>query len=691
MAFLRFRLEAANRPPAPVPIAAAVSRPRPRGQDGNVQHHSRPGIGPQAVSDEKQPPICDGELPGGCLRCLRRNKECILYPPSQIASVENPTTRAASRSSSPKLHAQQPHSGTAFFDRQGAGERHELDDDLDMDAPATFQGEPTNATWSSHPLSCSRSEQFGRMMNSILSPEIAEQIFHEYVDNFAPKCPVVMFPTGTTAALVRETKPLLFLSIISIASAGYCSAAQQRDLTVKAKFYLANRAIVRGEKSLELVQALQVAAFWYRAPDDYKQMNLSQLASIATTMAIDLGLDTLEASKPAGTAEELWDRVEAQRAWLGCLLLSASLSLILRRPNSLAWSPQYDDYVADLRRAKVSPTDELLCTIVTTESICHAIHKELFLSDPVSSVCLSDSKISIEVQKHKSQIESLPLNQISSLDKSLVEFGSFASLLYLHEPILHVNDNIVEFKAPFSVKSLETCNFIDTHDFDPSFLFMLRTIIRAAQGLLDCFLRLSTSDMMALPPHIYGGRVIYAMILLLKVQRAITLSGRAISECVTSDELRIEMYLEHLVRVSKRLIAEDDRSALSRAFLFMPQLMQWWHSYQTKTLPRSDETEMTEGLSFRTGDGPLSPAAQTPRATVCVPSTHTQTPIITHLEPMDGLGQSDALTQPTKASDDPNVHNEGPEFEPYQHELASDSWFWEFFNVDMLHQNDHSS
>ncbi|KAE8360399.1 hypothetical protein BDV27DRAFT_41417 [Aspergillus caelatus] len=529
------------------------------------------------------------------------------------------------------------------------------------------------------------------MMNSVVNPKIAEQIFHQYVDNFAPKCPVVMFPTGTTAALVRETKPLLFLSIISIASAGYCTPAQQRDLTVKAKFHVADRAIVSGEKSLELVQALQVAAFWYRAPDDYKQMNLSQLASIATTMAIDLGLDTIDTSKPASTAEELWDQVEAQRAWLGCLLLSGSLSLILRRPTSLAWSAQYDDYVADLRRAKVSPTDEFFCTIVTTESICHAINKELFLSDPVSSVFLSDPKISTEVQKHKSQIESLPLNQISSIDKSLVEFGSFASLLYLHEPILHVNDNIVEFKAPFSLKSLETCNFIDTHVFDPSFLFMLRTTIRAAQGLLDCFLRLSTSDMIALPPHIYGGRVIYAMILLLKVQKAITLSRREISEWVTSSELRIEMYLEHLVLVSKRLITKDERSALSRAFLFMPQLKQWWHSYKTKTLPRSDGTEMTERRPFRTADGPLSPAVPAPRATVCVPSTHTQTPTITHLEPMDGLGQSDTLTQPAKASDYPLIHNEGTEFEPYQRELASDSWFWEFFNVDMLHQNGHPS
>lgn len=132
-----------------------------------------------------------------------------------------------------------------------------------------------------------------------------------------------MFPSGTTATHVRETKPLLFLSILSIASVGCCTVAEQRDLAIEVRVYLADKAVVQGEKSIELVQALQVASFWYRAPDDYQQMNLNQLASITTTMAIDLGLDKIEVSKPAGRALDTWDRMEARRAWLGCFLLSA--------------------------------------------------------------------------------------------------------------------------------------------------------------------------------------------------------------------------------------------------------------------------------------------------------------------------------------------------------------------------------
>ena len=81
---------------------------------------------------------------------------------------------------------------------------------------------------------------------------------------------------------------------------------------------------MKGEKSLELIQALQVISLWYRAPEDYTQMNQNQLASAALTMAIDLGLDRLKSSQSSpGLFIHTWGRTEAQRAWLGCFLLSA--------------------------------------------------------------------------------------------------------------------------------------------------------------------------------------------------------------------------------------------------------------------------------------------------------------------------------------------------------------------------------
>lgn len=84
---------------------------------------------------------------GGCLRCLQQNKQCTLYLPSQIASVETSTTLAASRSFSPQLHAQQSQSRTPLFDHHCTEGRLEIDSNLDMDVSPNFQREATQATF----------------------------------------------------------------------------------------------------------------------------------------------------------------------------------------------------------------------------------------------------------------------------------------------------------------------------------------------------------------------------------------------------------------------------------------------------------------------------------------------------------------------------------------------------------------
>lgn len=180
-----------------------------------------------------------------------------------------------------------------------------------------------------HQLSETKRHQLDCKVDAFFSRRGAEQVFHRYIEEFAPKCPVVVFPPGTTAEIARKEKPLLFLSIMSVASAGNCAIDQQRQLAIEVRNLLVESAIMKGEKSLELIQALHVTSLWYRAPENYTQMNQNQLASAALTMAIDLGLDRIESSKssPDGPART-WSRMEAQRSWLGCFLLSARYFVI---------------------------------------------------------------------------------------------------------------------------------------------------------------------------------------------------------------------------------------------------------------------------------------------------------------------------------------------------------------------------
>ncbi|KAJ5097752.1 hypothetical protein N7456_008473 [Penicillium angulare] len=168
-------------------------------------------------------------------------------------------------------------------------------------------------------------EKAERMIDEYFDVRSAELIFHHYTGRLMPTCPVVIFSPETTASIARNTKPLLFMAIISVAAAGQCTPDHHRKFALEARNFLAGLAIFEGEKSLQLIQALLVVSFWYRAPENYARTNQNQLVSVTLSIAIDIGLDRVEESSSPQTADDQWNRAEAQRTWLACFLLSSSL------------------------------------------------------------------------------------------------------------------------------------------------------------------------------------------------------------------------------------------------------------------------------------------------------------------------------------------------------------------------------
>ena len=171
----------------------------------------------------------------------------------------------------------------------------------------------------------------------ILSSEVASGLFERYVHEMVPRFPAVVFPKGTTAAEIRKTKPTLFLAIISVA-AGTPYADLQKTLTKEVMRVLANRIICNGEKSVEMIQALQVVTVWYSPPEHYGELKFYQLIHMAAVMAIDLGLGKRPRhhKKPKHAAGGFWkehawrrvplfdtESVEARRTWLTCYFMCA--------------------------------------------------------------------------------------------------------------------------------------------------------------------------------------------------------------------------------------------------------------------------------------------------------------------------------------------------------------------------------
>lgn len=164
----------------------------------------------------------------------------------------------------------------------------------------------------------------------LIDTETATKAFNRYVNEVAPVMPLVVFPSGTTMAEVRRTKPLLFLAILAVAIGPFRSDIQPA-LTNEVHRNFAERIIIRGEKSLEIVQAILVMTVWYAPPDHYEELKFYQLIHIAAVMAMDLGMNrrTKTTTKPFGMWKELMgkkmssldpDSPETRRAWMGCYL-----------------------------------------------------------------------------------------------------------------------------------------------------------------------------------------------------------------------------------------------------------------------------------------------------------------------------------------------------------------------------------
>jgi hypothetical protein len=86
-------------------------------------------------------------------------------------------------------------------------------------------------------------------------------IFH---DRLAVQIPFVVIPREMTAEELRTKRPLVYMAIMMAAS--YKDTATQGDLGKRILQYIAEHVIIKGEKSMDLLQGLLIYIFWFSRP-----------------------------------------------------------------------------------------------------------------------------------------------------------------------------------------------------------------------------------------------------------------------------------------------------------------------------------------------------------------------------------------------------------------------------------------
>jgi hypothetical protein len=260
----------------------------------------------------------------------------------------------------------------------------------------------------------------------VLNMERANELYTRYTTLMCPHLPGVVFPPEMTAAQLRATKPILFMAVMAAASSEIPNL--QRTLTRELMQLFGDKIIVNGNKSLELVQALQVATVWYWPPERFEELKFYQLTHVAAVMAIELGLGRKKAAR-GGFKRHMssaWPdhplkkppppdptTLEARRAWLTCYFMAVNTSMALHRPNLIRWTPFVDECIDVLESSPdAAPTDKYLCQLVWTHRLAEEISVNFSMDDQSLTPNLAEARTQnllrgFELQLKK-RIETIP-------------------------------------------------------------------------------------------------------------------------------------------------------------------------------------------------------------------------------------------------------------------------------------------
>ena len=177
------------------------------------------------------------------------------------------------------------------------------------------------ATWIGGPDTAASVDAVDRR---VLDVTTAYLIFRRYQFEMSQYFPIVTFPSTTKPEYIRRTKPILFHTILAVAAAPIRPDLQHL-LIDEITQILADRVMYRGEKSIELVQALLVMVIFYHRPKDPKPLTFLQIAYAGAIMALDLGLAKTPPRKgtDALVSGPTTTEAEIRRTWLGCYYVCA--------------------------------------------------------------------------------------------------------------------------------------------------------------------------------------------------------------------------------------------------------------------------------------------------------------------------------------------------------------------------------
>ncbi|KAK3323778.1 hypothetical protein B0T19DRAFT_213497 [Cercophora scortea] len=309
---------------------------------------------------------------GGCLRCVRLSRTCLVGSKKAETRRRGPGTRVG-----------------------------QLEEKLDgilslLNASHQLQHTPFSSESPSQPSPLSSAPDV--YSASVLDPNTlatfdhvdivpglrvsfaeAERLLALYRTDYSPHFPFVPIHPNISALELFNKHPFLFRTIIQIVAPQ--SAAVQRDVVQWFRGYIAEHVVVNLEKRLELLQAIVLFIAWGDV-HFYIESPATTLLQLAVGLVTDLGLSKPpkipgnapshmvdEARRVMGLRSRTPHGLEDMRTFLGCFHINSTAAILFRQVPMLPYCSYVTTCCDALEKAQEYDSDALLVSAIRLQCI----------------------------------------------------------------------------------------------------------------------------------------------------------------------------------------------------------------------------------------------------------------------------------------------------------------------------------
>jgi hypothetical protein len=345
---------------------------------------------------------------------------------------------------------------------------------------------------------------------------------------------------------IRAKSPILLLSVLvySVTQETQGTELDVHDELVRETIHiLGDEVIGRGQRSLELVQALLVATYWNKTTLRGQQGSCYQIVQLAADMAIDLGIAgfSLQPSPVAYFCRhEDPTSLEARRTWLACFVALSTSSISMRRPNTVPWNAHHQECLFHLE-TRGEPSDILLCQIVRITQLIQEISNHLCLCQLAIFVDGNDYSTYATIETLKNKVDAWAAQIPPSLASSqTLKVWRHVAMIHIYELVLHTPTNKASFAAPFIPGRIAIKDFPKPANIISPLKTALGAIIQNCHAVIDTAAEMDPALILSLPTFCFAPTVLYSLFVLVTVLVAATDPTNTYGQCLTKDGFRIE-------------------------------------------------------------------------------------------------------------------------------------------------------